>query len=81
MYLDFLKLKYTILDNSNELLYISFFVRFLPPVRDSIFGISKTKFVKLFKIENGKYRLIDTKFFNNREGFGYIMKNLTKGDY
>jgi len=38
-------------------------------------------FVKLFKIEKGKYRLIDTKFFNNREGFGYIMRNLTKGDY
>lgn len=38
-------------------------------------------FVKLFKIEKGKYRLIDTKFFNNREGFGYIMRNLTKGEY
>lgn len=37
--------------------------------------------MKLFKIEKGKYRLIDTKFFNNREGFGYIMRNLTKGEY
>ena len=42
-------------------------------------------FVKLFKVEHGskgeKLKLIDTKFFNNRDGFGFVLKNLTKGDY
>ena len=40
-------------------------------------------FVKLFRVEKdtGKLRLLDARFFDNREGFGYIMRNLTKGDY
>lgn len=43
-------------------------------------------FVKLFKIEKTpkggqKMKLVDTNFFNNRDGFGYVMRNLTKGDY
>lgn len=25
--------------------------------------------------------LIDTQFFNNRGGFGFMMRNLTKGEY
>jgi hypothetical protein len=25
--------------------------------------------------------LIDTKFFTNRDGFGYMLRNLNKGDY
>ena len=39
--------------------------------------------VKIFKIEPGKkrMRLIDSQFFNNRNGFGYILRNLEKGDY
>ena len=44
-------------------------------------------FVKLFRIEKNtetgedKLKLIDSRFFNNRDGFGYIMRNLTKGDF
>lgn len=40
-------------------------------------------FVKLFRVEKetGKLRLLDARFFDNREGFGYIMRNLTKGEY
>ena len=44
-------------------------------------------FVKLFKVEKhpetgvDKLKLIDSRFFNNRDGFGYIMRNLTKGNY
>ena len=43
-------------------------------------------FVKLFKVEKNKkgidhYKLIDMRIFNNRDGFGYIMRNLTKGQY
>lgn len=40
-------------------------------------------FVKLFKVQKGrkKMTLIDTQFFNNRDGFGYIMRNLTRGEY
>ena len=44
-------------------------------------------FVKLFKVERNantgaeKLKLIDSRFFNNRDGFGYIMRNLSRGDY
>lgn len=40
-------------------------------------------FVKLFRVdkETNKLKLIDSRFFTNREGFGYIMRNLTKGDF
>ena len=40
-------------------------------------------FVKLFRVEKDtkKLKLLDARFFDNREGFGYIMRNLTKGDY
>ena len=39
-------------------------------------------FIKLFKSDGqGKLKLIDTKFFNNRDGFGYMLKNLAKGEY
>jgi hypothetical protein len=43
-------------------------------------------FVKLFKIERNlkgqqKMKLVDTQFFNNREGFGFMLRNLTRGDY
>ena len=43
-------------------------------------------FVKLFKIEKSpkggrRMKLVDTNFFNNRDGFGYVMRNLTKGEY
>ena len=39
--------------------------------------------VKIFKVEPGRkrMRLIDSQFFNNRHGFGYILRNLKKGDY
>jgi hypothetical protein len=30
---------------------------------------------------NNKLKLVDSRFFTNREGFGYLMRNLTKGDY
>jgi hypothetical protein len=40
-------------------------------------------FVKLYKVDkrNGKLKMIDSQYFNNRDGFGYILRNLTKGDY
>jgi hypothetical protein len=39
-------------------------------------------FIKLFKTDSqGKLKLIDTKFFTNRDGFGYMLKNLNKGEY
>jgi len=42
-------------------------------------------FVKLFRVEKGKQsevlKLIDTQYFNNRDGFGFVLSNLTKGDY
>lgn len=40
-------------------------------------------FVKLFRVDhaNNKLKLVDSRFFTNREGFGYLMRNLTKGDY
>jgi len=44
-------------------------------------------FVKLFKVEKNaqtgveRLKLIDSRFFNNRDGFGYIMRNLTRGEY
>lgn len=42
--------------------------------------------VKLFKVEKNskgqsKMRLIDSQYFTNREGFGFMLKKLTKGDY
>lgn len=43
-------------------------------------------FVKLFKLEKTKkgkekLKLVDIQYFNNRDGFGFTLKNLTKGDY
>jgi len=42
-------------------------------------------FVKLFKVEKGKggevLKLIASRFFSNREGFGFILKPLPKGQY
>lgn len=43
-------------------------------------------FVKLFKIEIGKQgkermKLIDSQFFNNRDGFGFMLRDLQKGKY
>lgn len=42
-------------------------------------------FVKLFKVEmtkkGEKLKLVDTQYFNNREGFGFTFRNLTKGNY
>lgn len=40
-------------------------------------------FVKLFKVEKGRKRLtlIDSQFFNNRDGFGFMLRNLAKGEY
>lgn len=42
--------------------------------------------VKLLKQEKGKkgadkYKLIDSTYFNNKEGFGFMLKKLTKGNY
>jgi hypothetical protein len=41
--------------------------------------------VKLFRIDTKKgitkMKLISTQFFNNRDGFGFMLRNLTKGDY
>ena len=42
--------------------------------------------IKLFKVEknfNGdhKLKLIGSQYSSNREGFGFMLKNLTKGDY
>lgn len=30
---------------------------------------------------DSKYKLIDSTYFNNKEGFGYMLKKLTKGKY
>jgi hypothetical protein len=42
-------------------------------------------FVKLFRVEKTKkgekLKLVDTQYFNNREGFGFTLRNLTKGSY
>jgi hypothetical protein len=43
-------------------------------------------FVKLYRVEvgqhgNKKLKLIDTQYFNNRDGFGFMMRELIKGDY
>ena len=42
-------------------------------------------FVKLFRIDTKKgvtkMKLISTQFFNNRDGFGFMLRNLTSGDY
>mmetsp|Transcript_39555 Transcript_39555/g.60428 ORF Transcript_39555/g.60428 Transcript_39555/m.60428 type:complete len:139 (-) Transcript_39555:701-1117(-) len=43
-------------------------------------------FVKLYRVEKNKQgasylKLVDTQYFNNRDGFGFMLKNLTKGDY
>lgn len=41
--------------------------------------------MKLFKVEKTKkgekLKLVDTQYFNNREGFGFTLRNLTKGNY
>jgi hypothetical protein len=41
--------------------------------------------VKLFKVENGPkgevLKLIDSRFFTNRDGFGFIQKDLKAGNY
>jgi len=40
-------------------------------------------FVKLYKIDqkSRKLKLIDSTYFSNRDGFGYLLRNLTKGEY
>jgi hypothetical protein len=43
-------------------------------------------FVKLYRVEvgqhgNKKLKLIDTQYFNNRDGLGFMMRELIKGDY
>lgn len=35
--------------------------------------------IKLFKLTKGRLKLVDSFYFNNREGFGYMLKNLPKG--
>jgi hypothetical protein len=41
--------------------------------------------IKLFKVhnENGKQRFVltDSSYFDNKEGFGFMLKNLTAGSY
>jgi hypothetical protein len=41
--------------------------------------------VKLFKVEanpkGDKLKLVDSRYFNNRDGFGFLHRNLTKGNY
>ena len=41
--------------------------------------------IKLFKVhkENGKQRFVltDSSYFDNHEGFGFMLKNLTAGNY
>jgi hypothetical protein len=38
--------------------------------------------VKVFKVTKDKrLKLVDSHYFSNREGFGFMLKNLTKGDY
>jgi hypothetical protein len=43
-------------------------------------------FIKIFKVLKNpqgsqRLQLLETRFFDNREGFGHINRNLTKGDY
>jgi len=33
------------------------------------------------KSKTDKFQLIDNSYFTNKNGFGYILRNLTKGDY
>lgn len=37
--------------------------------------------IKLFRVTGGRLKLVDSHYFNNREGFGYMLKNLPKGEY
>lgn len=41
--------------------------------------------IKLFKVhnENGKQRFVltDSQYFDNKEGYGFMLKNLTAGNY
>lgn len=43
--------------------------------------------IKLFKVTKNsddnkdQFTLVDSAYYNNREGFGFMLKNLTKGDY
>lgn len=41
--------------------------------------------MKLFKVENGPkgevLKLIDSRFFTNRDGFGFVQKDLKAGNY
>jgi hypothetical protein len=42
--------------------------------------------IKLFKVEKNdkdkeKLVLVDSQYFDNKDGMGYMLKNLTKGDY
>lgn len=37
--------------------------------------------IKLFKVVKGRMKLVDSNYANNREGFGYMLRNLPKGDY
>jgi len=37
--------------------------------------------IKLFKVTKGRLKLVDSHYFVNRDGFGYMLKNLPKGDY
>jgi hypothetical protein len=30
--------------------------------------------IKLFKVTGGRLKLVDSYYFNNREGFGYMLK-------
>jgi len=37
--------------------------------------------IKLFKVVKGRMKLIDSMYSHNNEGFGYMLRNLPKGDY
>ena len=42
--------------------------------------------IKLFRVDQSaqagpRLRLVDSHYANNKEGFGYMLKNLKKGDY
>jgi len=38
--------------------------------------------IKLFRVERGnKQTLVDSQYFSNREGFGFMFKKLPRGDY
>jgi hypothetical protein len=32
--------------------------------------------IKLFRVTNGRLKLVDSHYFNNREGFGNMLKDL-----